>query len=143
MSLKKLFRFIVITLLFVMASAVSALDITCPSSITPLETVNAPIKGWEPFTSDDKHYFQNVSIYDGHPKDRATLVPRDDNKAGKAISRWEFPRDKQYKIWLRCEYINTNASYIVALPDTTTVCTVTYRMLDKKTSAGIGRIRCE
>lgn len=129
--------------LLALSNSIYALEITCPESIAPSESVSAPTQGWKVFTSDDIHYFQNVSVYEGHPKERASLIPRDDKKAGKAISRWTLPREKQYKYWLRCDYLNTNASYIIALPDTATACIVTYRMLDKKTTAGIERIYCE
>lgn len=131
-------------IIFAFAKLAHSEEITCPVSIESVETIASSPLGWQAFSADNAHHFTNVEIFEGHPRERASLVPRDHPaKAGKMVADWQFPREKKYSYWLLCEYYNTNAGYVRELPTSVTTCEVAYKTLDGKVPLSVMHVRCE
>jgi hypothetical protein len=77
---------LVAALLF--SSIAGASEFRCPPSIDTKQSSVAPVKGFEPWidTLNGRQLLERVSIYDGHPREGADLVP--DNAGEKGDPYW-------------------------------------------------------
>jgi len=79
-----------------------------------------------------------MSLYSGHPRERASLKPDDDKKM-KGIGRlasWKF----QGEHWVGCNYANSPSMLIRPLAGTVTACEMHYQVSSGKIR--IGRFVC-
>jgi len=79
-----------------------------------------------------------MSLYSGHPRERASLVPDDDRsiKGTGRLASWKF----QGEHWVGCNYANSLNMLIRPLPDTATACEMHYQVSSGKIK--IGRFAC-
>src|ERR1051325_5192028 len=67
---------------------------TCPPTLVAAQTLTGGVAGWEPFEDDTPVQLMSVSVFDGHPRERASLVPDSDTaSAGRRGAGWVLPGD--------------------------------------------------
>jgi hypothetical protein len=78
---------------------------TCPPSLVVAQTIAAGVAGWEPFEDDTPIQLMSVGVFDGHPRERASLVPDSDTtSAGRRVAVWKLPENGTRRYWLACYY---------------------------------------
>lgn len=102
----------------------------CPVTIEVSSRVTNVPKGWIVVPGATQRAFDNIAIFDGHPKERASLVPdRDLEESGNGqtgISEWSFPSGSK-NMWLGCSYRGTPSELALRLPDGIRKCSVQAR----------------
>ena len=88
----------------------------CPAMIAPnIERNSSP---WIMILSTNNTHstgtLLNVAVYDGHPKEMASLVPDIDQEPSQP-STWEL-NSASHRYWLACVYKGTDAKYALNLP---------------------------
>ena len=111
----------------------------CPSEIDTTQQLEKPAPGWREFHSKTPHRLNQITFYDGHPDEQASLAP-DTSKSmkGAEISTWQFGNRIGRRIWIACGYAGTAISLIQELHDATRSCSITYD--SKVRLAGLPRI---
>jgi hypothetical protein len=116
------------TLLLAAAPVMHAAEIFCPPQIEVQEKIatDAPA-GWIAQTADPIRYLGGVTVFDGDPVDKVSLVPDADRRAtGKdRIATWKFVKPKN-PIWLVCSYNGTGVTVAKQLPANIRMCALTY-----------------
>ena len=100
-------------------------DAICPRTIAVTQTAMQTPAGFEAVKSDQPVTLAALTIFDGPPKDLASLEP-DNGDSGQSFSVWTLSADKQRGLWVSCIYSGTTIVLQRRLPDTTTSCRVTY-----------------
>ena len=121
--------------------------IECPARITVEEIAKATYPSWE-VTADkgkvDVH-LQSMLLYDGHPREMASLVPNNTKEAhGLLIATWRLAKtetDRGY--WVGCAYRNSMTLLAKRLPDAVSSCRYTQKILRSGTLAGVESFICE
>lgn len=121
--------------------------IQCPESISVTEKAQASYAPWE-FAADkgkvDVH-LQSMLLYDGHPREMASLVPdRTDKKGGQLIATWRLVKleaDRGY--WVGCAYRNSMTLLTQRLPEGLSSCRYTQKIVGSGTLAGVESFICE
>jgi hypothetical protein len=144
-------KLIVILILGVTAlfSATSAADpeiIYCPPVIDVTESVATTDPSWT--VTQDKgrrgHFLDSISIYSGHPRDIANLVP--DNTTQRNQERkytWNLSASKQEEYWIACSYSNSLSLLTKALSKTHKKCVLTEKLLPSGTKLKTEGLECE
>ena len=114
---------------WLLCGGLSAADFqACPATIDvkPHQIGKAPA-GWsvgydhDTFANGQNHVLWFVTLYDGEPKERASLVP-DVNERLRA--EWKF--NPEQTVWLECHYTRTTLVLSRALPKGVKSCVVTF-----------------
>ncbi len=67
-----------------------------------------------------------VTFFSGPPAEKASLVYDKKSKVkGGWVGTWDFPKDER-GYWIQCSYEGTRAELSRRLPDSVSVCRVTY-----------------
>jgi hypothetical protein len=104
-------------------------DSTCPLTIAVEQKASSPTADWTVTYSKYPTELAQVTIFNGPPKELASLVPDDEKKSKtEMIQTWELPKDAR-GYWLQCDYANTTAGIYRQLPATATRCRVTYDLI--------------
>jgi hypothetical protein len=117
-------------------STALAEDITCLMTLIvdqkghlpdPLPEASAAADStWTVTYTDHKPVLDQVTIFDGPPKDLASLVPDEEKTVkGKLIQTWTLAKNAR-GYWLQCDYSDTSAAAYRKLPDTIKRCRVSY-----------------
>jgi hypothetical protein len=78
---------------------------TCPSTVSVAQTLAAGVNGWESFEDDTPAQLMSVAVFDGHPRERASLVPDSDTEsAGRRLVVWQLAENGTRHYWLACYY---------------------------------------
>jgi hypothetical protein len=78
---------------------------TCPPTLTASQTLSGGVAGWEPFEDDSPIQLMSVGVFDGHPREQASLVPDADTAAaGRRVAVWDLPDNGTRQYWLACYY---------------------------------------
>ena len=113
-----------------LTGAAAAITYECPATLEVTPTVAAVPKGWSAVPGETRFQFENISIYDGHPKGLASLVPDKNVGASKSertgVAEWRFPGGA-HDVWLGCNYSGTRSSVAIRVPDGMQRCSVTAR----------------
>jgi len=89
----------------------------CPPTISVTQTLSAAVAGWEPFEDETPAQLMSVGVFDGHPRERASLVPdADDEAAGKRTAVWQLSENGRRGYWLVCYYDRSRLALTRALP---------------------------
>jgi len=92
------------------------------------DSISSVQKERQPFVEDSPHYFSGVTIYSGHPRERASLVPEEkSNGKNTYVAHWQFTPSEKETVWISCHYLGTHATYTMELPTKTTFCEVKYK----------------
>jgi predicted S18 family serine protease len=124
-------------LLLAAAGAARAQTVSCPASITVLETVQAPA-GWQSGAVKAVHKFERVSIFNGKQGGQEyDLAPDDEKGSGRAVVQTWFLKDyRSMNLFMRCRYRGTEATLAIDLPPPLETCTFTFEL--RKDGAIIG-----
>jgi hypothetical protein len=119
----------VCTLMLTLALAglcLAADEVSCPDTIKVDQKAIPPSPEWDVSYSALSHQLEMVTFFSGHPRDNASLVydKRSKTKSG-WVGTWIFPKDAD-SYWIRCSYTGTRAELFRRLPNSVSVCRVTY-----------------
>jgi len=85
--------------------ATAAPSATCPADISVAQSLSAPAGGWDAFEDDSPTQLMSVAVFDGHPREQASLVPDSDTEsAGRRVVAWQLPENGTRHYWLACYY---------------------------------------
>ena len=120
--------YLVTLILSVAATSAHAIDYLCPKRMTVETQSAAEVDGVESLNLDttqlahDAHYIDGISLYLGHPRDMAQLVPDNENQSTD-ISIWSTPANKE-NYWMACHYTSTSLIYAKKIQANTASCSV-------------------
>ena len=78
---------------------------TCPPTLIASQTLAGGVAGWEPFEDDTPIQLMSVGVFDGPPRERASLVPDSDAAAGgRRVAAWDLRENGKRQYWLACYY---------------------------------------
>ena len=98
------------------ADARPAPSATCPPAIPAAQRLSEAVAGWEPFEVDAPIQLMSVGVVDGHPRERASLVPdSDEESAGRRLAVWQLDKNRSRDSWLVCYYDGTRVALTRAL----------------------------
>jgi hypothetical protein len=102
-----------------------AAEPTCPASLAVDETLKQSPEGWTQSRSDIPRRLSGITIFDGDPKELASLVG-DQHKTSKTVlvSTWQFTPGTQY--WMSCSYSGTRIVLSRPIPRNYRACAITY-----------------
>jgi hypothetical protein len=93
----------------------SRLDV--PPSITVKQELAAPPPKWQAGRTDAKPMVKAVTVFDGDPREQASLVPDNEVKSKTApYTLWTFDPKGKRAIWLQVQYTGTSLHLAQALP---------------------------
>ncbi len=114
-----------ISLLFFSASALAGQTVVCPERLmqqsAQVNAENIP-EGFEVMSRPGRLWLSGVSLYDGHPRDNAVLVPDEDSATAPG---WRFEGDYPDGKWLSCDYSMGHVRLYRKLDDSIAQCNVT------------------
>lgn len=125
----------------------AALLFQCPERIAVQETTRGPYPPWE-VTADkgevDVH-LQAMLLFDGHPREMASLVPGKTTAAGSRLTAvWHLaPPEADRAYWVACTYRNSKTMLTQRLPNTVSRCSYTQTRSPSGAPAGIESFICE
>ena len=114
-----------LVLVLAIAARAAGGELSCPEIIQVTGALAIPVEGWTEGRADEPHRLAGVTMFDGKPEERASLVGTE-----RIISKtqtgttWNFAKGRQY--WLTCSYAGTGVVLSTAIPGTIGSCTVTY-----------------
>ena len=139
--MKRLLASLLLAALAIGASA-DSLVIECPQTISVMEVAakDAP-RAWKSLRSVVTRVLSHLTVYDGHPDERASLKPDQEPNSAVTSAVWRFPMGAR-NIWLSCSYRNTGATLARRLPDGVRQCTAAYRQMSSDYEA-VGTVVCD
>lgn len=95
----------------------------CPAKIeVQRQQLAKPAGGWTAAQANDAHHdLWFVTLYDGEPKEMASLVP---DVSGRLKTSWTLAPARAY--WLECHYTQTTIVLSRQVPAGVKLCEVTY-----------------
>ena len=92
----------------------SSFTLLCPADISTVQTSTAVPEGWEVFvdTTNTRHFLESISLYSGHPRDMASLVPDNEGDTSDESSVWTIFPDAGRSYWVSCKYHDTDIMLI-------------------------------
>jgi hypothetical protein len=110
---------------FLLIGGLCAADFeACPAKIdVQRQQLTKPLAGWTAAVNDEaRHELWYVTLYDGEPKEKASLVPdvQSQLKQGWTLARQSRP------YWLECHYTQTTIVLARPLPANLKSCEVTH-----------------
>ena len=126
--MKRLLASLLLAALAIGASA-DSLVIECPQTISVMEVAaKAPPRAWKPLRSVALREFSYLEVFDGHPYEKASLIPDQLPSPAATSATWRFPLGTK-NVWLSCSYRATGATLAWRLPDGVRRCTAAYRLV--------------
>ena len=120
-------RMCALVFLVVMAACFAAAqDVRCPERISTTQTLSQSVPGWTNQMDATPNMLAGVTLYDGPPKDMASLVPDETHLRGKLLASWDLTPNPGRQYWLACGYSGTRVTLARPLPTELRTCTVTY-----------------
>jgi hypothetical protein len=104
-----------------------ARSIECPQTVVVKQELPEAATPWETFQEQVPSRLMSVAVFEGHPKERATLVPdAEATKGGKQVYTWRLPANTAHPYWLACGYDRTSVILVRPLDPGVSSCQVTY-----------------
>lgn len=101
-------------------------EVWCPDTIKVDQKAIPPSPEWGVSYNSLPPQLEMVTFFSGPPQENASLVYDEKSKTkGGWVGTWTFPRDAG-GYWIRCSYSGTRAELSRRLPDSVSVCRVTY-----------------
>ena len=96
---------------------------TCPRTISVRQAIDSSPDGWEPSRDHFPPQLAAVSVFDGHPSEKADLVPQGMIEAGgRRVATWTLGENGTRHYWMSCTYNRTDIVLSRAIaPDVRTV----------------------
>jgi hypothetical protein len=111
------------------------IEIAIPQEIQTNQQIIMSPQGWQSFDEFDtthpltnRQQFNGISVYDGHPKEMASLVPDVDKKLKaqkRWVSIWKLSPVSKAGSWIKCSYRGTRLSLCMPLAKAATEIRVT------------------
>lgn len=112
----------------------------CPASIAVEQRGVQVPQGWSAGDSGIHPELIGVTIYEGPPEERASLVYDDEKTAAREIVQtWNLPPSAR-GYWLECRYSNTNVTLRRKLPDSAHHCRVVFER-NRAAADGLGVVK--
>jgi len=91
-----------------------SLEILCPPEVATVQTSSAAPEGWDVFidTVNAKHFLESISLYSGHPREMASLVPDNEGDSSDDSSVWTLFPENSRSYWVACKYHDTDIMLI-------------------------------
>jgi hypothetical protein len=92
--------------------------------------VECPAELKAPATAGGKatvHRLQSVDVFDGDPRELASLVPDEQPGRGRPLAIWKFAPVRERALWLACGYRGTSSTVTQELPAATSQCKASYK----------------
>ena len=127
------------------APARGVAEARCPPTITVDERVPEHPDGWTVTQRKLGHRMAGVTFYSGPPSEEASLVYDETKTSGDEwIATWHFTPGAT-PFWIECRYEGTTMQLARPLPQTVTVCHVTYdkRIVSDPRHDEVRRLVCE
>jgi hypothetical protein len=97
----------------------------CPAQIETVQSIAAPVEGYETVDTKAQHFWDQITFFDGRPEEMASL--KYDTEVQKpdrgAVLTWNLDRNAEY--WIECRYNATSIALWKKLPPVGR-CVVTY-----------------
>jgi hypothetical protein len=146
--MKTIIKLVVAATAFTTAQALAAqLVIKCPDRIDLEQAANANYASWEVTPDKGKvgFLFESIRLFDGHPREMASLKPDDETEApNRLVGTWHLPKaesDRGY--WVGCSYSNSMTLLAKRLPDTVSICRYTVKRHSSGKLADVESFICE
>ena len=98
----------------------------CPDSIKVDQKAASPSPEWKVSYSSQTSQLEMVTFFSGPPEEQASLVyDRKSKTKGGWTGTWNLPKDSS-GYWIQCSYAGTRAELSRRLPDSVSLCRVTY-----------------
>jgi hypothetical protein len=130
------------------SSAGELFKLECPEAIQVDERLVSEHPLWESATDTGYgqfgHRLHNNSLYYGHPKNRASMVPEDTtDKKGERKSTWKLlDNGTKEEYWVACSYNNTLQILVRRLPPHLKSCETSDTLLPSGSTLKIGAVVC-
>jgi hypothetical protein len=83
----------------------SLVEPVCPQAISAKQTLSEPVPGWEAMEDDAPLQLANVVLFEGHPREKAALVPDQEVEVdGRQVSTWMLVDNGNLHYWIACRY---------------------------------------
>lgn len=105
------------------AFATTVISVVCPEQITTSESIKSVPVNWQSWQPDSAHTWQAVTLYDGHPKEMASLAP---DKTNKQKASWHFASTRERDVYIACGYHRSSIELIQVVPKNIKTCVVFY-----------------
>lgn len=128
-----------------MCSAQSVVPV-CPPTLAESTPAPPPNSHWQGliYMGQGTPKLATIMVFDGHPREMASLVPDESTSSKEAIAVWRFRlSDSPRGIWIACTYTNTNAMFAMRLPSTVRECRLTQHRAGLGKSAAFKSFRCQ
>ncbi|HEY2774990.1 MAG TPA: STY0301 family protein [Candidatus Binatia bacterium] len=100
-------------------------DAICPATVHVTQEAASTPAGYLVAKSADPTVLAGLTIFDGPPKDLASLVP-DNADTGSSVATWTIAQDRERGLYVSCIYSGTRIQLQRKLPASVTSCRVTY-----------------
>ena len=101
-------------------------EVWCPDTIKVDQKAISPSPEWSVSYNSLPPQLEMVTFFSGPPEENASLVYDKRSKVkGGWVGTWNLPRDER-GYWIRCSYGGTLAELSRRLPNSVSVCRVTY-----------------
>jgi hypothetical protein len=88
-----------------------------PPSISVKQEITATPQKWQAGRADEKPMVKVVTVFDGAPKEQASLVPDNEVKSKTApYTVWTFDPKGKRPVWVQVQYTGTSLNLAQALP---------------------------
>ncbi|MFH1897932.1 MAG: STY0301 family protein [Candidatus Desantisbacteria bacterium] len=101
-------------------------QLVCPKVISVKQTLLKRESNWESFEDDLPSRLISVMIYDGHPKERAALVPDQETESNRRlVFTWHLVENGKRRYWTACYYDQTRIVLAHLISSEVSTCEVT------------------
>jgi hypothetical protein len=101
-------------------------EVWCPDTIKVDQKAIPPSPEWSVSYNSLPHQLEMVTFFSGPPQEKGSLVYDEKSKVkGGWVGTWNFPRDAG-GYWIQCSYRGTRAELSRPLPNSVSICRVTY-----------------
>jgi len=119
-------------------------EVVCPDTIEVTQSATAASADWQVRDSGDKPSLERVTIYEGPPREQASLkYDRELKRKSELVLFWNLPPNKE-GYWLECGYTDTSKTLVRKLPAITAICEAIYDRTESfpDGSPVVRRVRC-
>jgi hypothetical protein len=105
--------------------------VSCPDSLVVSQVAKAPSPEWTVSYSSLPVDLEAVTLFDGPPEERASLIYDETSEAGEEwTATWKLAANPR-GTWVRCSYRGTTAELSRKLASSVMVCRATYEKAEK------------
>ncbi len=125
-------------------TSIASDKVSCPETIKVEQKAISQSSKWSISYDPSPHRLEMVTFFNGPPSEMASLIYDQRSKIkGGWVGTWKFPKDER-GYWIRCSYSQTSAELSRSIPDSVTICRVTYDETSHSTSGlpAIRKIEC-